>query len=125
MRAVVSWTAQKRHASLSKRRRTDARRHAIGTNVALNRPASELTVQAVQREILQKNQRCNDGQAVDRDKPELSFRPSSFVSSVRFRTKAFPCPTQIALAVFQRCEAKSRRGARRGPRGVITHEPGV
>lgn len=49
--------------------------YAIRTNVALNGPASELTVQAVQREILQKNQRCNDGQAVDRDRPQLSHRP--------------------------------------------------
>lgn len=54
----------------------------IRPNVALNGPASELTVQAIQREILQKDQRCNDGQAVDRDRPQVSDRPNRVLSGV-------------------------------------------
>jgi hypothetical protein len=52
--------------------------YAIRTHVALNRPALKLTVQVIQREILQKNQRCNDGRAVDRDRSRLSHRPAVF-----------------------------------------------
>ena len=76
------------------------------TGVALNRPASKLTVQAVQREVLQRDQSCNGGRLVDRDRPQLSCRPQPGASG-------------------QRCDANSPGAARLGPLGVTTHEPGA